>query len=52
MSWGQGSRIKSATDCKSWPELQDSQDEQDFFRPVNPANLVNPVAKRPFHFDA
>jgi hypothetical protein len=44
--FSQGLRIKSAPDGMSQPErqdLHDSQDEQDFFRPVNPANLVNPV---------
>jgi hypothetical protein len=25
-------------------DWQEAMDEQDFFRPVNPANLVNPVA--------
>jgi hypothetical protein len=33
-------------------DLQDQQDEQDFFRPVNHANLVNPVALARLNFDA
>jgi hypothetical protein len=31
-------------------DWQEAMDEQDFFRPVNPANLVNPEAQVSSYF--